>query len=240
MVKHDSILSIFALVVTHDMGIIQYDAKTTFVYGDLQEEIFMEQPKGYFKLETKQFVCYLHKIIYGLCQATHQWNLKFDFFMTKNNLVTSNVDPCVYHMNVHIETITGILWMMELFVLLLSPNLWICCTICVNILRLAKYLDYYVGFHVKCWREVGATFLHQTCYIKQIFNHFGIVDCHFVTTPTNIHTHLVVATDKDEIMDVPYKEIIGSLIYVMTLTCLDITYVVNYVAKFVERPTIAH
>ncbi len=42
MVKHDSIWSIFALAATHDMGIIQYDAKTTFVYGDLQEEIFME------------------------------------------------------------------------------------------------------------------------------------------------------------------------------------------------------
>jgi hypothetical protein len=136
-------------------------------------------------------------------------------------------------MNVHIETITGILWMMELSILLLSPNLWICCTIYINILRLAKDLDYYMGFHVKCWREDGATFLHQTCYIKQIFNHFGMVDCHLVTTPIDIYTHLVVATYKDEIMDVPYKEVVRSLIYVMTLIHLDITHVINYVAKFV-------
>jgi hypothetical protein len=100
--------------------------------------------------------------------------------------------------------------------------------------------DYYVGFHVKCWREVRATFLHQTCYIKQIINCFGMVDCHLVTTSIDIHTHLVVATKKDEIVDVPYKEVVGSLIYVMTLTFLDITYVVTYVAKFVERPIAAH
>lgn len=67
MVKHDSIRTIFALVATHDMGISQYDVKTTILYGDLQEEIFMEQPKGYVKLETKQLVCHLHKNIYGRC-----------------------------------------------------------------------------------------------------------------------------------------------------------------------------
>lgn len=72
--------------------------------------------------------------------------------------------------------------------------------------------DYYVGFHVKCWREVWATFLHQTCYIKQIFNHFGMSDCHLVTTPIDIHIHLVTTTNKDEIVDVPYKEVVGSLI----------------------------
>lgn len=60
-----------------------------------------------------------------------------------------------------------------------------------------------------------------------------------MTTPTDIHTHLVVATDKDEIVDVPYKEVVRSLIYFMTLTRLNITYV-NYVAKFVEWPTTAH
>lgn len=94
--------------------------------------------------------------------------------------------------------------------------------------------NYYVGFHVKCWREARATFLHQTCYIKQILNRYGMANCHPMTTPTDIHTHLVVATDKDEIVDVPYKEVVRSFIYFMTLTCLNITYVVNYVAKFVE------
>lgn len=115
--------------------------KTTIIYGDLQEEIFMEQPKGYVKLETKQLVCRFHKNIYGLRQATRQWNLKFDSFMTKNNLVTSDANLCVYHINVRIEPIIEILWMMELFVLLMNPNLWICCTIYINILRLAKDLE---------------------------------------------------------------------------------------------------
>ncbi len=119
----------------------------------------MEQPKGYVKLETKQLVCCLCKNIYGLCQATCQWNLNFDFFLTKNNLVTSDVDPKVYHNNVRIETIIGILCMVKLFVLLMSPNLWICCIIYINILRSAKDLKTTMwGFMSNVGERLGQPF----------------------------------------------------------------------------------
>jgi hypothetical protein len=48
-IKHDSIRSIFALVATRDMHMIQYDVRIAFLYGELDEENFMEQPEGYEK-----------------------------------------------------------------------------------------------------------------------------------------------------------------------------------------------
>ncbi len=50
VIKHDSIRSIFALLATRDMHMIQCDVRIAFLYGELDEENFMEQPgEGYEK-----------------------------------------------------------------------------------------------------------------------------------------------------------------------------------------------
>jgi hypothetical protein len=47
------------------MEIHQMNIKTAFINGDLEEEIYMEQPKG-FTQGGKHLVCKLHKSLYGL------------------------------------------------------------------------------------------------------------------------------------------------------------------------------
>jgi hypothetical protein len=49
VIKHDSIRSIFASVATRDMHMIQCDVRIAFLYGELDEENFTEQPEGYEK-----------------------------------------------------------------------------------------------------------------------------------------------------------------------------------------------
>ena len=59
------------------------DVKTVFLYGDLDKEIYMEQPKG-FKVKGKQdYVCKLNKSLYGLKQAPRQWYKKFESIMVE-------------------------------------------------------------------------------------------------------------------------------------------------------------
>jgi len=62
--KFVSIRCILALVAIENMGIHQMDVKTTFLNGDLEEEIYMEQPEG-FTQEGEHLVCKLHKSLYG-------------------------------------------------------------------------------------------------------------------------------------------------------------------------------
>lgn len=63
------------MAAAEKMEISQFDIKTAFLYGDLEEEIYMQQPIGY-EDGTKR-VCKLQKGIYGLRQAPRCWNKRF-------------------------------------------------------------------------------------------------------------------------------------------------------------------
>ena len=66
VVKMTSIRTVLGLTASLDLEIEQMDVKTAFLHGDLEEEIFMEQPEG-FKVKRKEdYVCRLKKSLYGL------------------------------------------------------------------------------------------------------------------------------------------------------------------------------
>ena len=72
----------------------QFDVTTAFLHGDLDEEIFMEQPLGF--NDNSGSVCFLKKGLYGLKQAPRAWNNKFHEFLSSYGLERSYADPCVY------------------------------------------------------------------------------------------------------------------------------------------------
>jgi hypothetical protein len=57
------------------------DVKTSFLHGDLEEEIYMKQPKGFDVKVKKEMVCNLKKSMYGLKQSPRMWYQKFDTYM---------------------------------------------------------------------------------------------------------------------------------------------------------------
>eukprot|EP00253_Pinus_taeda_P024163 PITA_24163 len=81
VVKLTSIRTILSLVATKDLHLEQLDVKTTFLHGDLVEEIYMQHPQGYEVKGKEKLVCRLKKSLYGLKQAPRQWYLKFDRYM---------------------------------------------------------------------------------------------------------------------------------------------------------------
>jgi hypothetical protein len=81
--KITSIRTILSFVEVEDLHLEQLDVKTTFLHGDLEEEIYMQQPQGYEVKGKDNLVCRLKKSLYGLKKAPRQWYLKFDRFMTE-------------------------------------------------------------------------------------------------------------------------------------------------------------
>ena len=80
-VKISSIRTVLGLDASLHLEIEQMDVKTPFLHGDLEEEIYMEQPEG-FKVNGKEnFVCKLRKSLYGLKQALRQWYKNFESVM---------------------------------------------------------------------------------------------------------------------------------------------------------------
>ena len=71
------------------------DVKSTFLHGDLQEEIYMEQPPGYVQNDSS-LVCHLKKSLYGLKQAPRAWYAKMDNFLIAIGFSRFHFDPNVY------------------------------------------------------------------------------------------------------------------------------------------------
>ena len=68
----DSFRIIMALVAHYDLELQQMDVKTTFLNGDLEENVYMAQPKGFVVEGKERMGCHLKKCIYGLKQASRQ------------------------------------------------------------------------------------------------------------------------------------------------------------------------
>ena len=67
-----SIILLIAIAAIFDLKIHQMDVKTTFLNGDLEEEIYMDQPEGFVESGQESKVCKLTKSLYGLKQAPRQ------------------------------------------------------------------------------------------------------------------------------------------------------------------------
>ena len=91
-----SIRMLIAIAAIFGLEIHQMDVKTAFLNGELDEEIYMEQPEGFSVPGQEQKVCKLVKSLYGLKQAPKQWHEKFDKEMLSNGFKTNECDKCVY------------------------------------------------------------------------------------------------------------------------------------------------
>ncbi|KAJ0448763.1 putative RNA-directed DNA polymerase [Helianthus annuus] len=86
------------LSVAANMGwlVHQMDVKSAFLNGDLNEEIYLEQPEGFVIPGKEKMVYKLHKALYGLKQAPRAWYAKIDGFFVKNGFERSNNEPTLY------------------------------------------------------------------------------------------------------------------------------------------------
>ena len=94
-----SIRMLIAIAAIHNLEIHQMDVKTAFLNGDLDEEIYMEQPKGFIVPGQERKVFRLVKSLYGLNQAPKQWHEKFDSVMMTNGFKINECYKCVYVKN---------------------------------------------------------------------------------------------------------------------------------------------
>nr|GEW46048.1 retrotransposon protein, putative, Ty1-copia subclass [Tanacetum cinerariifolium] len=87
---------LIAMATYYDYEIWQMDVKTAFLNGYLNEEVYMEQPKGFVNPKDPNWVCKLKYSIYGIKQALRQWNKQFDDAIKKFGFTQNRDEPCVY------------------------------------------------------------------------------------------------------------------------------------------------
>ncbi len=66
VVKHNFIHVMLAMVAMFDLELEQLDVKTAFLHGELEEQIYMQQPEGFVISEKEDHVCLLKRSLYEL------------------------------------------------------------------------------------------------------------------------------------------------------------------------------
>jgi hypothetical protein len=71
------------------------DVKTTFLNGNLTEDVYMTQLEGFVDPKHAGKIYKLQKSIYGLKQASQRWNLRFDEVVKGYGFIKNVEEPWV-------------------------------------------------------------------------------------------------------------------------------------------------
>lgn len=85
-----------ALAVSLQWEVKQLDISNVFLHGILDEEFFMEQPRGFIDKNHPNFVCKLHKSLYGLKLALPAWIKRFSEQLLEYGFIESTVDYSLF------------------------------------------------------------------------------------------------------------------------------------------------
>jgi hypothetical protein len=187
--------------------------------------------------DRKTHVWKLNKSLYGLKQAPRSWYGRIDSFLTSLGFTKSKDDSNLYFKVMNDDSVILLLYVDDLF-LNGEENL---ITYCKK--KLATEFEmkdlglmhYFLGLEV--WKIPEKIFLNQGKYAVETLKRFDMLECKSMNTP--METKLLVYTSS-ELVDVTlYRQIIGSLMYVMN-TRPDICFVVNTLIQYLVDPRRVH
>ena len=235
-----SIRMLIAIAALHNLEIHQMDVKTAFLNGDLNEEIYMDQPEGFISLGQEKKVCRLVKSLYGLRQTPKQWHEKFGKVIMSNVFTINECDKCVYVKDTNNGYVIVCLYVDDM--LILGINNYIITTTKKMLSSKFNIKDLGVAnviLGIKISRTSGGLILFQSHYIEKLLNNFDKDESKIARTPVDINLHLSKNIGQ-RISQLEYSRIIGSLMYVMNCTRPDIAYSVSKLSRYMSNPGINH
>jgi hypothetical protein len=159
--RYNSIRTIITIATSMGWKLHQMDVKTTFLNGEIEEEVYIEQPEGFVIQDEKSHVCRLKKALYGLKQAPHAWYEKMDGFLMSLGFSKSVAYPNLYCHIVGDECLILVLYVDDLF-LTSSERLIVECKRALTFefeMKDLGMMHYFLGLEV--WQRTDEIFLSQ-------------------------------------------------------------------------------
>lgn len=234
VVRYDSVRILFAIAAHENLEIGQFDVKTAFINGKLQEEIYMKKPEG-LEIKDKDIVCKLRKSLYGLKQL-RCWNERFDAFLRQIGFKQSNADPCVYLRINKLGKVIIALYVDDGLILATDEKL-------INdILKQIKDAfeitirnsEYFLGMEVKRNRKENSIFISQRLYIERMLMRYNMINAAPSSIPADPHVRLQAAS-AEERSAIPYREAVGTLLFLFLISRPDIAYAVGIVSRYLDK-----
>lgn len=226
----------FFLVVAALKGYFFYqlDVNNTFFHGYLQEHVYMNPPPSY--SVPKGHVCKLLCSLYGLKQASRQWNIELTTQLLSIGFVASEYDHCLF---VHSDKdgfvallvyVDDILVMSSFVDLINQVKSFLHAQFTIKDIGPAKY---FLGLEIA--RSKKGIYINQRKYILDLVTEAELYGSKPCPTPMSENTKLI--TKDGDLLEDPekYRRLVGRLLY-LGFTRPDIAFATHQLSQFVTAP----
>jgi hypothetical protein len=239
VVKMTTVRTFMAIAAIQNWPLFQLDVNTAFLHGDLHEEVYMQPPPG-LHLDQPDLVCKLQRSLYGLKQASRQWNAKLTETLIASNYVQSKADYSLFTKKTDVGFTAILVYVDDLVMGGTDIN---------EINKLKALLDqkfsikdlgslkYFLGFEVA--RSDKGISLCQRKYTLDLLQDTGLLAAKPCPTPMQPQLQQHKASGEPITDPTTYRRLIGRLLY-LTHSRPEISYAVSKLSQFLDAPTDAH
>ena len=241
--KYSTLRTLLAKVTAEDMEIHQVDIKTAFLHGELEEEIYIEQPEGY-EEGPPGTACKLNKSLYGLKQAPRAWFSRLNRELEDFGFKASDADPSLFTLHNKANSVYLLVYVDD--ILIAGDDTTTVNAIKQKLLKSFQGRDLgeitsFLGINISRDRAKKELKIDQKGMIKDIIEEFGMEDAKPRSTPMS--TSLKLTKNEGETLDkekYPYGTLVGKLMFLAVATRPDLAYTVGALTRFMANPTIVH
>lgn len=239
--RFTSIRMLMQIAVQDDLLVHQMDVKSAYLNAPIDCDLYVEQPEG-FQVKNEQgekLVCKLKKSLYGLKQSGRNWNNVLQDYLVQEGFDQSQSDSCVFTRFSEKSKVIIITWVDDMIIAASDDQ--VLCEMKDSLCKRFKMKDigklkWFLGMKFNC--EGGHVEINQRNYIEKVLTRFEMDDCKPKKTPCDPGVNGIKDGDSEELVDSKlYREIVGSLIYIMTGTRPDLCYSVTKLSQNMSKPT---
>lgn len=232
---------IIAMAAHKNWVINQLDVKSVFLHGELNEDVYVEQPRGYEKGGSEHLVYKLHKALYGLKQAPRAW-----FSRIEAHFVGEGFQRCESEQTLFTRrNQEGKIIIVSIYVddLIFTGNDEAMLSEFKNsMLREFDMTDlgkmrFFLGIEVL--QKSDGIYICQRKYALEVLKRFGMLDSNSVGSPIVPGSKISRDGSGKPIDETHYKQLVGSLIY-LTATRPDMMFVTCLISRYMARPMEIH
>ena len=222
-----SIRVLFSIALDQSWQLHQLDVSNAFLYGDLDEQVFMEQPPGYVAQGESSEVCLLKKAIYGVKQSPRAWFHKFSHLLFAYGFVSTVSDPTVMRKRTPHGCVILAVYVDDI-IITGSDDAEVTATKAYLaqhfVTRDLSPPRYFLGLEI-AYRQ-GQMSICQRKYVLDLLEETGMLGCKPASSPMEQNVDWwdnATALLEDAGI---YRRLVGKLIY-LTVTRPDISYAVS-------------
>jgi transposase InsO family protein len=246
--KWAALRAVLALAALEDLEMESVDISSAFLNGDMDAEVYMQQPEGFVQ-KGREWVCRLLKSLYGLKQASRLWQQKLDEVLSELGFSRIQSDASIWVWSngtcrviipVYVDDMT-----------IVSKDKSQVARVKVHLQKHFKLRDlgpttWLLGVEIARDRSQRKLTMSQRQYIVDMLERHQMSDCHPVRTPMNPGCKLskddspLSKQEAEYVAKFNYPAAVGELLYLAGATRPDIARTVSYLCRFNSCPRKEH